>query len=479
MSEKEFELSRRNALIGLGTVGVASAGAGMGTSAYFSDEESFEDNRLEAGELDLAVQASVYEYQAEANGGGQSFGGTVNGGDDIQQELMDVKPGDYSWGRFCFSIVDNPGYIWAGGQLTSNNENGQREPEGSVDDTGGDPGEGNGELADAIQGCLFYATPDSFDPSQQGRPTETGAPGKVVLEGSLREMLSALQVGVPLDGDGTADGRQAFPADEDESFESDERCLGFWWEVPTSVGNEIQTDSLTFDLSFYAVQERHNDGSNNPFADAVVTSDATGGIRETDNWITASVSAGPTTVVKIDLDGQVYGGGNSGLGEWPSNANVYFMEANVDIGNDGIDEAANDDDFRVGYAAENSGARAGAISNSTSGASGDGGYIRRNTGGSNAGDSPARTDVAEEDVPGFYAYESNDQLSYLLVINWSAVAGDGDSPTADLSSAPSEIQLNEVFGGDGGEGAGATPNNSNDGRGDIDTTTVGSGTLQI
>jgi predicted ribosomally synthesized peptide with SipW-like signal peptide len=56
MSDKEaFGLSRREVLAGLGTIGVASAGAGLGTTAYFSDREDFEGNQLVAGELDLLV----------------------------------------------------------------------------------------------------------------------------------------------------------------------------------------------------------------------------------------------------------------------------------------------------------------------------------------------------------------------------------------------------------------------------------------
>mgnify|MGYP006284407053 CR=1 FL=1 len=50
-----FELSRRKALAGLGTIGVASAGAGLGTSAFFSDTETFSGNSLTAGELDMLV----------------------------------------------------------------------------------------------------------------------------------------------------------------------------------------------------------------------------------------------------------------------------------------------------------------------------------------------------------------------------------------------------------------------------------------
>jgi len=51
----EYELSRRKVLAGLGTIGVAGAGAGFGTSAYFSDQETFENNTLQAGQLDMKV----------------------------------------------------------------------------------------------------------------------------------------------------------------------------------------------------------------------------------------------------------------------------------------------------------------------------------------------------------------------------------------------------------------------------------------
>jgi predicted ribosomally synthesized peptide with SipW-like signal peptide len=52
---KDFNISRRKTLAALGTIGVASAGAGLGTSAYFSDQETFENNQLTAGTLDLKV----------------------------------------------------------------------------------------------------------------------------------------------------------------------------------------------------------------------------------------------------------------------------------------------------------------------------------------------------------------------------------------------------------------------------------------
>ncbi|MDQ2053892.1 SipW-dependent-type signal peptide-containing protein [Halobellus sp. H-GB7] len=55
MTDEKFDLSRRKVLGALGAIGAASAGAGLGTSAYFNDTESFENNTLTAGELDLKV----------------------------------------------------------------------------------------------------------------------------------------------------------------------------------------------------------------------------------------------------------------------------------------------------------------------------------------------------------------------------------------------------------------------------------------
>ncbi|WP_435318958.1 vWA domain-containing protein [Haloarchaeobius sp. TZWSO28] len=55
MSGENFEISRRKALAAIGTTGIAASGAGLGTSAFFSDEETFEDNVLQAGELDLKI----------------------------------------------------------------------------------------------------------------------------------------------------------------------------------------------------------------------------------------------------------------------------------------------------------------------------------------------------------------------------------------------------------------------------------------
>jgi predicted ribosomally synthesized peptide with SipW-like signal peptide len=284
-----FELSRRKALAGLGTIGIASAGAGLGTSAFFSDTESFDGNMITAGELDLAVDYVVHEYQGSAGKYTiNSFEGTVNGSEasqavtldgpsTISQDLDDLKPGDKGYSYFCFEIDDNPAYLWACGELTANNENGQNEAEDgtdgdgeSTDTTGGDPGAGEGELADAIQVTVSYCSIDTAAPPDYSAG-DTLSGGTQITSGTLAEVLDELDGGIPLDGTGSAGvpspGSQA-PYDGTSNSSGvtgvTNPCICFEWHVPTSVGNEIQSDSVKFDLEFNAQQARHNDGSNNP-----------------------------------------------------------------------------------------------------------------------------------------------------------------------------------------------------------------------
>jgi predicted ribosomally synthesized peptide with SipW-like signal peptide len=61
-------------------------------------------------------------------------------------------------------------------------------------------------------------------------------------------------VGDGAGGGGDPNGRQCFP-------NSTTAYVGFEWWLPLNHGNEVQTDSVSFDLGFYAEQCRHNDGS--------------------------------------------------------------------------------------------------------------------------------------------------------------------------------------------------------------------------
>ena len=200
-------LSRRKLLAGLGVVGVASAGAGLGTTAYFSDDESFANNSLTAGELDLKL-----DYRATYAGGtgrideingwysdsgpGEPFDVVeeeegvyligevpsidepdswedevqtrdfclpdvelVNGDDIPVFVLEDVKPGDCGEVTISLHICDNPSWVWMNGELTENAQNGYSEPEleALADmELGTDDPDGEGQLADAIDVTMWY-----------------------------------------------------------------------------------------------------------------------------------------------------------------------------------------------------------------------------------------------------------------------------------------------------------------------------------
>jgi predicted ribosomally synthesized peptide with SipW-like signal peptide len=259
---KKIGLTRRQALAGLGTIGAASVGAGVGTTALFSDTESFDGNTVTAGTLDMSVTATVeaasdyWEEQVtlgdlEATADGEAVTGL---------QVEDVKPGD--WGVVCFEIEvgDNPGYVRTTTEGLTTAENGYTEPEPTEGDDENDPNDeaGAGELQDFMLAEVYQ----SFDASADGDPPRShlspsgGDP--VAPEGStVRDTYDAFSVG-PLmrtpGGDPLVVGSGADAA---------EWCLLLY--LPEDVGNRVQSDSFGFDLVFEAEQVRNND---NPFGRA-------------------------------------------------------------------------------------------------------------------------------------------------------------------------------------------------------------------
>jgi predicted ribosomally synthesized peptide with SipW-like signal peptide len=89
---------------------------------------------------------------------------------------------------------------------------------------------------------------------------------EVFRRGTLAADLAALSTGdgIPLDGNRSTEFDELADPPDDEDRECFDpgvtNYIGFAWWLPRTVGNEVQGDSVSFDLGFYAEQCRHNDG---------------------------------------------------------------------------------------------------------------------------------------------------------------------------------------------------------------------------
>jgi len=248
MTDK-YTLSRRKVLAGLGTIGLAGAGAGLGTSALFSDTESFEGNTITAGTLDMSVTASVEaanEYWADQVTL-EELEVTADGEAVTGLQVEDVKPGD--WGIICFEfeVADNPAYVQTTAAGLTSSENGYTEPEPTDDN-------GEGELEENMLAEVYqsFDTDADSDPPRSHLSPDDGDPA--APEGStLAETYDTFESGVLMrDGDGDP---LEVGSSEDEA--TADWCLLLY--LPEDVGNIVQGDSVSFDLIFDAEQVRNND----------------------------------------------------------------------------------------------------------------------------------------------------------------------------------------------------------------------------
>ncbi|WP_435114992.1 VWA domain-containing protein [Halolamina sp. C58] len=233
---KLYNTTRRQLLAGMGAVGLASAGAGLGTTAYFSDTESFEGNTLQAGTLDLKLDyKSTYiggagridhireNYpEAEELGDGQYLLGQAPSPADMQEwedlvtgeqfdfcspeadqylvngdeipifTLDDVKPGDYGEVTVSLHICDNPAYVRMLGELVSESENGQTEPEMDAE---GEDTDDVSELADAIEVRVWYDEDcdNVYEPTGTGQQQELEVALVSDTSGSMSQEIGDLK----------------------------------------------------------------------------------------------------------------------------------------------------------------------------------------------------------------------------------------------------------------------------------------------
>ncbi|WP_276258506.1 SipW-dependent-type signal peptide-containing protein [Haloglomus litoreum] len=161
-------------------------------------------------------------------------------------ELSDVKPGDTGEITFSLHNCHNPAYLWLDVLNLTGAENGMTEPESTVDS------DGNSELPDAVE-VRFWYDRDCDNALDDGERLIYPASGYATVADLFESAGEPIDGGrrIELDGQPYDDGSRELPGD------GGTLCIGFEWRVPTGVGNEIQSDSLGFDLRYYTEQSRN------------------------------------------------------------------------------------------------------------------------------------------------------------------------------------------------------------------------------
>ena len=268
-------------IISLAVIGVVSAIVIGGTVAYFSDTEVSLDNILTAGAIDLKISNESYvsnkttgELEASANTSWLSKDLT-----EIEKffNFTDLKPGDIGEDTIDIIVDNNDAWVCATIVLTSNSDNTCTEPELEI---GADPGclEGqlmNGDLADSIE--FVWWADDGDNVLEIGEVDSARYLGPESISSLLGED-NVLDITIadsqfnffngatntPLAGaqtyyigKGWCFGEMTLNPEPNEDGTPLTRGTGFDCDGST-VGNESQTDRLTANISFTAVQTRNN-----------------------------------------------------------------------------------------------------------------------------------------------------------------------------------------------------------------------------
>jgi|GEM_PF-552831 len=248
------------------------------TGAFFSDTETSTGNTFAAGAIDLKIDnESYYNGVASPETSWELVDLTI----EKFFNFLDLKPDDYGEDTISIHVDTNDAYMCAEVTLTSNDDNGLNEPESLVDQT---DGVGNGELADAIN--FIWWADDGDNVLETGEDVISQGPiGALTLNQpfafALADSATNIWTGVggPVPGDETLyigkawcfGGIGAAPVTQDgsgtlmspagnnngngtsgEPEDGGISCDG------STLGNETQTDSLTANVTFNAVQSRNN-----------------------------------------------------------------------------------------------------------------------------------------------------------------------------------------------------------------------------
>jgi hypothetical protein len=273
-------------------VAVSALGAAR---AFFSDTETSTGNVLAAGEIDLQVDNTSYYNHAVSTATSWTL-------TDLTIEKFfnfnDVKPGDVGEDTISLHVKTNNAYVCADVTLTSDDENVRTQPEidaGDVTD-----GSGSGELADRINFLWWADDGDNvLEDDEETLPAgpigalNVGQTATVTLADSTQNIWESTP-GAVLANETYYIGKawcfgvlSASPLAQDnfgaDSTRTPANSTGGVSCDGSNEGNETQTDTLTADIKFMAVQSRNNTSfvCGQPTVTPTITPTPTSGVTPT------------------------------------------------------------------------------------------------------------------------------------------------------------------------------------------------------
>ena len=266
-------------ILSMGVIVFAIALIAGGTTAFFFDEEVSANNTFVAGAIDLKIDNESYY-----NGAVSSSTTWLNPEDLDEGRLFlnftDLKPDDEGEDTISLHVDTNDAWACMDMTLTSNDDISSNEPEL---DTPDDPEDVNdtwdGELAQNVE--MFWWADDGdnvYELGEEGFLDDATSIfdmfGSSTTSSTFSVALADAQNNVwgedgPIPGEETRYVGKAWcfgdmtldPVEQDNATTSgplDGRGTGFLCDG-TELDNLTQTDGLTMDIGFRAIQARHND----------------------------------------------------------------------------------------------------------------------------------------------------------------------------------------------------------------------------
>ncbi len=264
-------------LASLAMIVFVGAIAASGTGAFFSDTETSTGNTFTAGDIDLQIDNTSYATDCTIPGLGTCTGALAlssttswamnNLTNQLFFNFTDLKPGDIGEDTISVHVGSNDAWACMAADITATPENSLVDPETDAGDAGPANGD-NGELQNHLVFQFWEDDGDNvFETGESVITTLTGS-STDIFNGQWHTLADSVN-GPALVGDSTSYIGKAWcfgalaangTTQDGLGTTSTPLLRGTTGFTCNGAGNQnnAQTDGITVDVSFHAVQSRNN-----------------------------------------------------------------------------------------------------------------------------------------------------------------------------------------------------------------------------